>query len=165
MSQPTQIQHCRGCSCQAAINLAQDTQQLVDLVKTANHATSAIAEALRVQSHALLAVVERDNLKPQPATLAPAPPNTNPYGGILMVISERVGSISVEQWNGMSDGDLEDLDRVLKKTVNRSHLGTWMESGVRIQAELAAVGLVFKTVDECLPLNTSRDWKILMVNI
>lgn len=60
----------------------------------------------------------------------------------------------------MSDGDLEDLDRVLKKTVNISFMGTWMDLAVRIHAELAAVGLVFKTVDECLPPNTSRDWKV-----
>lgn len=67
-----------------------------------------------------------------------------------MVISERVGSISIEQWGGMSDESLRDLDRVLKKIINTTMmLGiSWMKAGVIIHDELAAVGLVFKTVDE-----------------
>lgn len=123
MSQPTETQQSPGCSCQDATKAAQNIQHLVNLVKTANDATSAMAEALRVQGLVLLAVVERNNPKPPSATLSLASPNTKPYGGISKVISERVGSVSVEEWEGMSDDSLRDLDLVLEKIINPTVFG------------------------------------------
>lgn len=140
-------------------------QHLVDLVKTANNAT-AMAEVVRAQSQALIAVVEHNNPTAQPAPLTLAPSNLNFYGGTVisggMVLNERVGSISVTEWDEMSDDRLMELDRVLKNlidTVMLANTGPILRAGtVRIQ--LATVGFVFQGLSEWLGRNKERDFAV-----
>lgn len=160
MSQPTETQHCRGCSCHDAPQAAQDTQQLVDLIKSAHSATAALAEVVRAQSQALVAVVERNNPQPNPATPIMAQPDTKPVDG--MVISERIGSISVAQWDEMSDDQLRTLDQILEGVANMillENIGS-MNIARAVRTDLASMGLVFKNLSECLPLNRPRDWAL-----
>lgn len=155
MSSHPEAEHCPGCSCSDPPSPTQETQQLV---KTAMTTTASLAEAVRVQSQTILALIERDNQKPEKSIIALAPPEPNHRGG--MVISERVGFISVEQWDGMSDGRLQELDRVLKKIMDTTMLSGigWVGPAVVVRDHLAAVGFVFKTWEECLTPDLARDW-------
>lgn len=61
----------------------------------------------------------------------------------------------------MSNESLGDLDQALKKLVNTTTLEiSWRELGLMIHRELAAVGLTFKTAEECLQKDISRDWTV-----
>lgn len=158
MSSHPEAKHCPGCSCPDAPSPAQETQQLL---KTASTTTASLAEAVRVQSQTILGLIERDSQKPEKSIIALAPPKTtHARGG--MVISERVGSISVEQWDGMSHGRLQELDRVLEKSIDTTMLSGigWVPAAVIVPDELAAVGFVFKTWEECLTSDTARDWTV-----
>lgn len=117
-----------------------------------------MAEVVRAQSQALIAIVVRDNPQHHPAPLTLTQPNPNSAGA--MVINERVGSISVAQWEGMSDVRLRELDRILTNVVNmtlKESTGL-MHIARTARADLAFLGLVFKSVGECLTLNNPRDW-------
>lgn len=159
MSLPTDVRSCQGCPCHNTALPSHEIQQLVDLVKKANDASATMAEVARVQAHAILAMTERNSPKTQPSVPATAPAHT--HSRSENVISERVGSISVEHWKGMSNESLGDLDRALKKLVTTTALEiSWNEIGLIIHRELAAVGFIFKTVEECLPKSISRDWAV-----
>lgn len=148
-------------------NTAEHIQQLIDLLKTANEATAAMAEVARVQAHSVLAVVQRDNLQQKLDTAEPAlaqaetaPPQTSERDiSAGMVISSRVGSISTKDWEEMSSDRLRDLDRVLRKIVDTALVSkvSWSDVGKIIQRELATIGFVFSTVYECPHFTDGRD--------
>lgn len=117
---------------------------------------AALVEVARVQAHALLALIEHN--QPSVAVLASPQPRAREIHA--MVISERVGSISVEHWEGMSKERLGDLDRALKRIIDTVMVPIipWTQIAGTIHSELAAVGFRFKTAGECLPLNEHGDW-------
>lgn len=102
MSLPTNPAHCVGCSC--------PTPHTTDLLQTATATTAVLDDAVRVQSQALLALLARDAANPAPAVLAPVPATTT-RPRRETVISGTLGSITAEQWDGMSDEALVELYR------------------------------------------------------
>lgn len=158
MSSRTGSKHCPGCSSLDAPDPAQQ------LVKTADDTMATLVDAVRVQSHAILALIERGSPKPEQCIIALPPPKTNPRCDT--VISERVGSISVEQWDGMSNDQLIELDCVLKNIINTTLVegGAWTELAINIHRDLAKVGFAFKTEAECGSVDISRDWRVAKNN-
>lgn len=167
MSEPSPAKSCCACVCHTAVD--NPTQLLVNLLQTSNQLTAAITEVARVQAHAVLTVVQRESADPSPTLSSLVTSKTNdkeiPAANVFptgMLISERVGTLSVAQWVGMSNDNLNDLDAALKRIVTQTmvHNGEWSKTGTIIQRELAAVGLVFKTESELSEVKGSRDWKL-----
>lgn len=82
-------------------------------------------------------------------------------GDSALVISERVGTVSLELWEGMSQDKLKQLDGVLSRIVQRicdKGIG-WGPTGSIIQEELAAFGLRFATPSYFPETDRSLDWK------
>lgn len=154
MSSRTGTKHCPGCSSLDAPDPAQQ------LVKTADDTIATLVEAVRVQSHAILALIERGSPKPEQSIISLPSPKTNPRCGT--VISERVGSISVEQWDGMSNERLIELDCVLKNLVDTTLLTgkSWLDLAMLVRRDLARVGFAFKTEGECGSADGLRDWEV-----
>ncbi|KAL0635439.1 hypothetical protein Q9L58_005647 [Maublancomyces gigas] len=155
MSSRTGTKHCPGCSSLDAPDPAQQ------LVKTADDTMATLAEAVRVQSHAILALIERGSPKPEQPVIALPSPKTNTRG--RTVISERVGSISVEQWDDMNNDQLIELDCVLKNLVDTTLLSgkSWGELAMFVRRDLAGVGFAFKSEDECGSADTPMDWQLV----
>lgn len=150
MSESGQPQYFEACGCPNATN-PRDFP-----VTTTNDAMAALVEVVRVQANALLTLIEHN--KPLVAVPASSQPRGREIHG--MVISERVGSISVEHWEEMSKDSLGDLDRALERIIDTVMISSisWNQIANTIHSELAAVGFRFKTAGECLPLNQDRDW-------
>lgn len=60
----------------------------------------------------------------------------------------------------MSDDRLQELDRVLEKLIDTTMLSGigWQGTAGIVRDELAAVGFVFQTIEQCLTSDTARDW-------
>lgn len=163
------------CRCECVCHNAADnpTQLLVSLLQSSNQATAAITEVARLQAHTVLAVVQRGtpDATPPVSSRVPAPANDKPLPAAKvipaakaiptgLVISERVGSISVADWERMSNDRFSNLDRALRRIVTKTMVpgAAWDQTGVTIQRELAAVGFVFKTQQELSPVNEEMGW-------
>lgn len=174
MSERSPAKSCCSCVCHNAVD--NPTQLLVNLLHTSNQLTAAITEVARVQAHAVLSVVQRESADPGrtlPSLVTPQTNDTTPQTNDTpipaanefptgMIISERVGSISVAQWIRMSNDNLNDLDAALNRIVSKTMIqdGEWDKTGIIIQAELAAVGFVFKAESELSEVNGTRDWEL-----
>lgn len=124
------------------------------LVNPANDTTAVLADAVRAQSQAILSLLSR----PTP----PPTPTPNPNHRCSTVISERIGSITVEQWDGLSPTVLAQLDYILMKPIDPPlySANSWYALAVLIRNDLAAIGLVFKTFDQCSQFDPSADGKL-----
>lgn len=76
------------------------------------------------------------------------------------MISNHAGSISVEQWDAMSEDRLLELDRVLRKTIDKtvSINLSWSDMAVIVRNDLETIGLVFKTLEMCQSTDDDLDW-------
>lgn len=173
MSQAGPAKSCCECLCHNAAD--NPSQVLVSLLQSSNQVTTAITEVARLQAHAVLAVVQRENSDPTPTISSSVPVQGNdkaiPAAEVIptakatlagMVISERVGSISVVDWERMSTDNMSDLDRALRRIVKKTMVPgvDWGETGATIQRELAVAGFGFKTAGELTTLDEGRDWVI-----
>lgn len=120
------------------------------------------ANVAHLQAEAILALLQRDTLKPvvsvaqhTPAACSPADIPTG------MLINERVGSISIADWESMTEARLRRLDLALKKIVETAMVPSiaWKQVGVVIQSELASAGFVFSTVCDSTKYGDTGGWK------
>lgn len=158
MSEVGKTLPCCGCDCHTA---ADATIQLASLIRTANEATAAIAEVARVQANTVLVVLQRENIQPRLLMAAPVLAHTKITGVHNgLAISERVGSITLAEWEGMTEEQSYNLDQALKRIVKEALIPAidWNGTGVIIQRELAKVGFRFKTAVECPTLQGVGDW-------
>lgn len=162
MSELNHVQPCCGCACHSAPNSTHPASQSTP-VNTANDVSAVMAEVVRLQTQAILTLLQRDNPVTKPVVSQPSP--TQPSGAVqpppVYVISERIGSITLADWEGMSDARSRKLDLALKKIVDTALIPSisWKNVGLAIQRELAAVGFVFNTVTECTQFNYGGGWK------
>lgn len=111
-----------------------------------------MAEVARLQAEAILALLQRDNqvnYRSHPALVSRSPvpsiPTDLPTG---MLISSSTGSISIADWEVMSEVRLRRLDTALKTIVDTAMVEgvSFPEVGLIIQRELEEAGFVFNTV-------------------
>lgn len=81
--------------------------------------------------------------------------------GTAMVIDGRVGSVSVEMWEAMSDQRLAVLDAALTRIVSQLLKSgiSGVGMGTTIQEELAMVGLVFAPASHFTENVAAKEWK------
>lgn len=162
MSQNTEPHHCNGCCCLDAPIPVPASHRIIDRVPPATDTSTVLAEAVRTQSQCILALLSRDGPGPQvPPVIAVAAPEVSPRCDT--VLSERIGSISLAQWEAMDDAALLALDEVLMRVVDSPKFSThtMFKLAVLVRNALATVGLEFKRVDECDGLDAARDFAVL----
>lgn len=132
----------------------QHLTQTMSLVKIPNDTTAVLAHAVRAQSEAILSLLSRADPPP-----IPAPSPTHRCG---TVISERIGCITVEQWDGLSQASLAQLDYVLMKTIDPPVFSnSWLKLAGIIRDDLAAIGFVFKTVEQCSQFDPTAEYGVV----
>lgn len=126
----------------------------------------AMAEVARLQAQAILALINRDAPGDHPVrpTTAHRPPvlsipSSVPSG---LLISSSTGSISIADWDAMSEARLRGVDTALKKIVDSAMIPSisWTNVGLIIQRELAAVGFVFNTVCDSTMYQEPGGWQV-----
>lgn len=154
----TLVQPACTCSCHTPPT-PTPVMKPTDCVQTSPSVTVAMAEAARLQAdvarlqaEAILALIQRGNTAPTSPSnrYPPALTQRQPTAADLpegMLISGSVGSISVADWEAMSETRLRGLDSALSLIVETALLPgvTWNTVGEIIQGELAAAGFVFNT--------------------
>lgn len=122
-----------------------------------------MAEVARLQAETILALIQRENPNPNAVTCLrrgvekPSPTELPPG----MLINASIGSISLAEWDAMSEANLRGLDTALKKIVETALIPSipWKTIGVNVQRELAAAGFVFHTAHETLVVDQTVSWK------
>lgn len=132
---------------------AVDANLILGVLQATADGAKAVAEAARLGASPIIGTAERA----APQLLGPhesivripsiEPSKLREVGDGPFVLNERVGSISVAAWEGLSEEKLKELDDALRGIAgkaSRAGLG-WGEAGEVIEQELAAVGLQFAT--------------------
>lgn len=122
-----------------------------------------MAEVARLQAETILALIQRGYPNPNAVTclhrsVAKTIATELPPG---MLIHSSIGSISLVEWDAMSEANLRQLDTALRKIVETVLIPsiTWKTIGIGIQRELAAAGFVFHTAHETLVIDQTVSWK------
>lgn len=156
---------------------AADTRLLLEAVKSATDATKAIAEVAQLQARAEASCREVEamslNTKTMNDSTTVASTQTGPekragQAGMTapgaLVISERVGSITLEEWEGMSEGRLKKLDDALKRIITGitvpPAINSWENIATVIHQELSKAGLQFAAVGDFDTYLATQDWDV-----
>lgn len=128
-----------------------------------------MAEVARLQAVTLLTLIQHNALTPNPvvphSNLAVAHPpqaQSSPMDfPAAMIISENVGSISVAEWEGMSEDRLLGLDRALKAIIETTMVAgiSWGDVAAKMQSELTTAGFVFNPACDSTKYPASGGWK------
>lgn len=144
-----------------------EQQRFLDAMIATTEVARLQAEVSRLQAEAMLVLLQRANPTATPIVCHSPPVIEQPpesLGAVPagMLICEQVGSISVADWEAMSDDRLRALDGALKKIVERAMVSgiSWNNVGVVIQEELATVGLVFNKTCNSVKYHGTGGWKV-----
>lgn len=147
-----------------------DQQKFFDAMLATAEVARLQAEVARLQAEAMLVLLQRANPIPNlvahhsiPVVAQPTPAQAS-SGGVPagMIICEQVGSISVADWEAMSDARLRALDGALRTIVERAMISkiSWNNVGLVIQEELATVGFVFNKTCDSVKYHGTGGWKV-----
>lgn len=79
-----------------------------------------------------------------------------------MIVSENAGSISVADWETLSEARLRDLDTALQRIVGTTMVVNipWESVAVNIHRELATAGFVFKAMGNNNDFDAIAVWNV-----
>lgn len=148
----------------------QDRQKFLDVTLAMAEVARLQAEVARLQGEAVLVLLQRDNPTPNlavhhsPSVVSHQTPAQSSLGALPagMLISEHVGSISIADWEALSEARLGALDGALKKIMERAMIPSisWKNVGLVIQEELATVGFVFNKTCDSIKYHSTGGWKV-----
>lgn len=134
----------------------EDVRLLLEAVNTTAAATLAVAETTRLHA----AGCQLGGVAHSCTTTLGVIERARELGGEALVISERVLSITLEQWEAISEERLRELDGVLSRIVTRACIEaiTWGTISSIIRDELAAFGFNFTPAMNFSAKRLPGDW-------
>lgn len=142
-------------------------QKFLDAMIATTEVARLQAEAARLQAEAMLVLLQRAGPTATTIVHRSLPVIEPPQEGLGavpagMLICEQVGSISVADWEAMSDDRLRALDGALKKIVERAMIPgiSWENVAVVIQEELATVGFIFNKTCDSVKYHSTGGWSV-----
>lgn len=157
MSGANNLPPANSCQCHA-----KNTDLLLQIMKTTADTTWALAEEVRLKAKAKAAEATRQTSDSTVVGPEQSPGRSGVTGIGAKVISERVGSISLKEWDALSEERLrvsdDTLNRIVTKISAPGNSISWVAIGATIHQELATFGFHFDTSESYAAGHKTRTW-------